>query len=195
MDLPMTICFEITQRDLLRSYRHIIGKSRTQKTVRLIGALIIAAMALQNAFRAISEHPERGLDYAVIYVILMFLLLYSFFRLVIWIVGELFYRRIASLSRNEEGVLGPHELIVTEDDVTERTPVSETRFIWKSVPKIEENADFIFLYQTSQYYHVIPKRIFNIEAESQEFLSLLRDLREIARQSPGGDTLKAAPQE
>ena len=178
MDLPQTITFENTKQDLLCGYRHVNSRSPVKKIMRAIMILFLAFLAIQSAPGALAEHSEAGIGFVVFNTVLTFLVLWGLITLLSWLLRELFFRRLVTNARHNDGVLGTHEMTIAEDHVIERTSVNETRFLWRSVPRVEGDKDYIFLYQTHQGAHVIPRRIFATQQEAQEFLELLRDLRE-----------------
>ena len=80
-------------------------------------------------------------------------------------------RRMYSEGSNK-GMLGEHELEITEDGIIERSPYNETRTAWGAVERIESTPDHTFIYAGSMMAHVIPHSRIN-EGDYKAFLAQL----------------------
>jgi hypothetical protein len=69
----------------------------------------------------------------------------------------------------EKGQLGKHKLSLSDDGLSESTVVGEQRTSWAGVDRVEENADYIFLYTTPSAAHIVPKRAFARADDAERF--------------------------
>jgi hypothetical protein len=99
-----------------------------------------------------------------------------------WFLERLVVRHaIRSLIRDERpgrGQLGRHRLVLGEDGVVESTAVNESRTAWSGVDRVEQSADYIFIYTSPAAAHVIPKRAFSDLQEADAFFRLARSRKE-----------------
>jgi hypothetical protein len=73
-----------------------------------------------------------------------------------------------STSQNA-GVLTEHRLTISEDGITEVTPVNRTEHSWAGVPLIERNSRYIYIYTQQYGAHVIPVNAFSSPQTATEF--------------------------
>jgi hypothetical protein len=71
-----------------------------------------------------------------------------------------------------KGALGNHIIGLDAEGVTEISDIGESRTAWSGIEKVEENEEYIFLYNASFQAHVIPKRAFLSKDEAREFFKL-----------------------
>jgi hypothetical protein len=99
-----------------------------------------------------------------------------------WFLERLVVRHaIRSLLRDERpgrGQLGRHRLVLGEDGLVESTAVNESRTAWSGVDRVEQSADYIFIYTSPAAAHVIPKRAFSDPQEADAFFRLARSRKE-----------------
>jgi hypothetical protein len=99
-----------------------------------------------------------------------------------WFLERLVVRHaIRSLIRDERpgrGQLGRHRMVLGEDGVIESTAVNESRTAWSGVDRVEQSADYIFIYTSPAAAHVIPKRAFSDLQEADAFFRLARSRKE-----------------
>ena len=77
------------------------------------------------------------------------------------------------LSGSTEGVLGNHELELNEQSLVERTSVNEMRHALSAIDKIEETAEYAFVFISAVQAHIIPKRRVAVD-QADQFVSVLR---------------------
>jgi hypothetical protein len=83
-------------------------------------------------------------------------------------------RRLLEEEKPGRGQLGKHRLALSEEGVVESTTVSESRTSWAGVDRVEQNADYIFIYTSPAAAHMIPKRAFRAPQEAEAFYQLAR---------------------
>ena len=82
-------------------------------------------------------------------------------------------RLIRQLLKDEKpgrGQVGRHKVVLSDAGVVESTDVSESRTSWAGVDRVEQNAEYIFIYTSPAAAHVIPKRAFSGHGGGGSFL-------------------------
>ncbi|HSE31888.1 MAG TPA: YcxB family protein [Pyrinomonadaceae bacterium] len=69
-----------------------------------------------------------------------------------------------------KSVLGEYTVIIESAGLTEKGSVSESKVAWSGVEKIENDNQYIYIFTSPLQAHVIPKRAFRNNEESQTFL-------------------------
>ena len=80
--------------------------------------------------------------------------------------------RLLDDEKPERGQLDRHRLALSEDGIVESTAVNEQRTSWAGVDRVEQNADFIFIYTSPAAAHTIPRRAFRDPQEAEAFYRL-----------------------
>jgi hypothetical protein len=86
-------------------------------------------------------------------------------------------RLILRLLKDEKpgrGQLGKHRLAMNEEGIVESTGVNQSRTSWIGVDRVEQNADYIFIYTSPHAAHMIPKRAFRDPQEAEAFYQFAR---------------------
>ena len=83
-------------------------------------------------------------------------------------------RQLLEEERPDRGQLGRHRLVLDEAGLSESTAVGASRTAWAGVDRVEQNAEYIFIYTTPHAAHVIPKRAFPDPQQAEEFYQLGR---------------------
>ena len=105
-------------------------------------------------------------------------LIFTILSLILWTIGcPLYYRwairrntsKAYSTTRSK-GVLGKHTLVIEPSGLQEKGSVSESKVAWSGVEKIEDDTQYIYIFTSPLQAHVIPKRAFRSDEESQAFL-------------------------
>ncbi len=84
-------------------------------------------------------------------------------------------RQVAELYREggEKGVLGMHELLVSDQWLTERTDYNEQRSSWESIGRIGSSDDRTFIYVSPLTAHVIPRE----RVQEGDYDAFVREVR------------------
>lgn len=56
-----------------------------------------------------------------------------------------------------KGIIGPHELEISDECLTERTAYNEQHSLWEGIERIEFSEGYAFIYTGPLMAHVIPK--------------------------------------
>jgi hypothetical protein len=78
-------------------------------------------------------------------------------------------RRMLQDEKPGRGQLGRHRVVLGEQGIVESTEVNESRTSWAGVDRVEQNADYIFIYTSPHAAHMIPKRAFKDLQETDTF--------------------------
>lgn len=180
------ITYELEKDDILAFQRYALKTSPTMKKTRRFFWLLMALLSLYFTLGS-----ESLLETAIRFV-MDFGVWMLIFLCTTWALNEYVFRRSVPSGENN-GVTGRHQLILTEDEVIERTSVNEGHHHWKGVHRIEEDARYIYLYVTLQNAHVVPKRAFMDAGQAQQFLQTAKALH--VRATQGGAVEPARPVE
>ena len=142
----------------------------------LLNRPLIAIFALVNAWLIGSsalELLEEGKNIA-------FVLIFSALQLGIWIaffvIGVAAVNALQLLVTKGKGILGEHELKISDQGLTERTEYNESLHKWSGVKGICETSKFylIRVNEAGGSLHVVPKKNRIIEGELESFMQELR---------------------
>jgi hypothetical protein len=177
--LSLHIEYEITPEDLYAfQWRGVFASPRGRRARRNVYLSWLLAVVL---FAIV---PAIGADGFVISRISFGFILVAtpFVFLLQWFLERLVVRHaIRSLIRDERpgrGQLGRHRVVLGEDGVIESTAVNESRTAWSGVDRVEQSADYIFIYTSPAAAHVIPKCAFSDLQEADAFFRLARSRKE-----------------
>lgn len=176
----MKITYEIKLADCLAFTDHFLKTSPfMRKTVRkgqmwwasgpLLGGLAIAI------FKSIP--PERTLILlsvlALVLSMPMFFLYPPYFK-------RCTRKHAKSLceGNSSQGVLGLHEIEITNECLIEKTQDSENKIQWKSLSRIESTSDYTFAYIGENTAHIIPKGNI-VDGDYTQFVSKLNETYEM----------------
>jgi YcxB-like protein len=160
----MEINYELEPRDIIAFQKHAYKTSATNRNIRwhmyiLFGA-IAAYFTLFDSF------------YSLITRLIWFLMSIGLYLLCFWFWNSVInaYAFKKSIPEGtDNGVLGHHKIVLSENGLLETTNVNETSHSWKGVDRIEQIRDYIFIFVTPQVAHVIPKRAFTDWQSAAQF--------------------------
>ena len=78
---------------------------------------------------------------------------------------------VSNLASKRRGILGEHELEITEQGLVERTDVNETLHKWVGFDKTVVGRRLMFICVTESMWHAVPKRCFQSPEELEQFRS------------------------
>jgi hypothetical protein len=76
---------------------------------------------------------------------------------------------------NNSALIGPHEIILDEHEIVNRTPGSEIKTRWESFVKLTETAEHMFLYTTNFSAIVIPKEKAVADTVKEQIFEFIRN--------------------
>lgn len=74
-----------------------------------------------------------------------------------------------------KGLLGKQELSLMDDGILVSNEYKESKTKWNSIDNILVTDDYILVYVSAISAHIIPTRIFNNQADMNQFISLLNE--------------------
>ena len=171
----MEIEYEITREDLLAfQWRAVFESPRGRRLRRLsyLGwALVVLLFLLVTAIGADGfTLSPLSLVFIAVPLLIVFLLQWILER---WVLRRVI-RHLLKDERPDRGQLGRHRMVLGEEGLSESTAVSESRTTWAGVDRVEQSADYIYLYVSPAAAHVIPKRAFRDSAEATAFYEFSR---------------------
>ena len=171
----MEVEYDITRDDLFAFQWRAAFKSPRARRIRrwsylvwLIAIIVFAVL------------PAIGADgFALSRVSFAFILVaFAIAALLQWLLEaplmRVAIRRMLRDEKPDRGQLGKHHLVLSEDGVAERTAVHESRTSWSGVDRVEQDADYIFIYTSPNGAHVVPRRAFADARQAEEFCEFAR---------------------
>ncbi|MEH7253690.1 YcxB family protein [Neobacillus niacini] len=87
---------------------------------------------------------------------------------ILWVVfyPKYFQNRIISQTKKmiregkNEGLLGEHTMLLTEEGIVDTNPTGETKVKWSGIIKMKEDQANLYLYNSSVSAYILPKREF-----------------------------------
>ena len=172
----MEINYELDARDLIAFQKHFYKTSPTNRNLRRYLYLFFVAFAAYfNLLEFRIPFAARLFWFAV--SLGVSLLVMAFWS---WVINAYAFKRTVP-TKPDNGVLGPHQLILSEKALTETTPVNETTHSWKGVDRIEQNEDYVYIFVTPQAAHIVPKRFFFDRPAAEHFYDTARRYKEGAQ--------------
>jgi YcxB-like protein len=172
-DLPVTLEYELTRDDLYAFQWRAAFQSPRGRRIRrwsYVGWLLAIVL-----FAIVPAIGPGGLDLSQVSFTFI-LIAFPIVALCQWFFETRLMRRLINRLLDEEkperGQLGGHRVTLTEDGILERTAVNEQRTSWAGVDRVEQNADYIFIYTSPAAAHMIPRRAFPNTREAEAFYQL-----------------------
>jgi hypothetical protein len=170
---PTKVEYDLTKEDYIAFNMHHIDHSPTIKRSLFIQRYIVALIFL--AFPFIYSRVSGA-------ALLLPLIVYG----VVFIIWILYYPRYFTASMKKrilkminEGsnasLFGPRSITLNESGVTETSENDESRSSWRSIEKIDETAEHIYIYISSINAYLVPVRAFEDRTKKEAFLERLKD--------------------
>jgi hypothetical protein len=171
----MEVEYQLTPDDLYAfQWRAAYLSPKSRRSRRL------SYLSLFLPLLVIAVLPMIGSGRSILAATLGLLLIVTVFP-IIAVAYALIYRRLMRRAvlaliaeeKAEKGRLGRHKIVLSDDGLIETTAVGESRTAWTGIDRIEQDADYIFIYTAPVQAHVIPKRAF-AGSKSDEFYEFAR---------------------
>ena len=179
MNPPISIKYDNTPKDFIKAHKTLLWKSWKKKRTWIYISVIYVLVSSLEFHDALNE--EKSFFVAFLAFVITFIFL-SLIAVIIVPLSVHLSLRSRVPKDDGTGVLGEHELEITEEFIIERTKVNESKFLWSAVPDLTQNNEYIFLYQTENNAHVIPKRCLKSPEQVRNIFDLLSQLKRKAQQ-------------
>lgn len=149
----MKIRYEVTMDDMLTFYRHYYANSEIVRRRSIVAAGIFSlGFLIPAATLDLGLDREAQLIWAVVSTTFCFIMFQSIHK-------RSWKRSVERLLREakKNGSLGPHELEILPDRLTDKTEAHETSHPWAEFDRIEESGEHLALYSTPLQVHIVPK--------------------------------------
>lgn len=150
----MILRYNVSIDDIVAFNAYHCDQSPTIRRQRFIVAGTIDLLViLPGIFYAKANNEPAILAFACLFAVI--------FTVLYW---ALFHRCLARTANrlisegSTQGIVGPHELEITNSDLIERTEVNESKHSWKGLHRIVDTSDYLFIYVTALMAHVVPKQ-------------------------------------
>lgn len=108
-----------------------------------------------------------------------------------WIMRQSVEKFVAQ-EKPGKGLLGTHTLTLDAAGVLEKTDVGESRTLWSGIDRVEDDADYAFIYTSAAAAHVVPLRAFASAGDARSFVEFARS-RSLTSQSQEVSTSESRP--
>ena len=165
----MRINYNLTEKDYLNfNLFHVENSKATRKvlnTQRFVSPIIFIAMAFVFS---------RVGNVSLLVTLITFSLISIF-----WIIfyPKYFYRHITRHTKKmlkegkNDGLFGEGYLILSDEGIVDSTSNGETKVEWAGINKIEEDADYFFIYSSSVAAYILPKRAVTSVEETRNYMT------------------------
>jgi hypothetical protein len=165
---PKTIRYSLTHKDLLAfNLRAVVRNRLIQATMILLAAYLVYTGLYVPVP---GDHPQPSTAVRITATITMVLaascvmaafLLSSVF-LMIW-------------TKRFKGVIGEHELTLTDAGMISKSAISEATRKWNALFRIVSTRNYLFMYVNETSALIVPKRYFASAAEAASFEQTIRE--------------------
>ncbi|WP_433751990.1 YcxB family protein [Paenibacillus amylolyticus] len=90
-------------------------------------------------------------------------------------------KKIKKLARESKGILGDHQLEISEQEIRWSNDMTSGVTQWKGLESFSETKQYFFIFINKASAHVIPKRSFETEAEAVRFAEQVRTYMKTAQ--------------
>ncbi|MFO1446306.1 YcxB family protein [Bacillus sp. Bva_UNVM-123] len=164
----MEIKYHLTEEDYINFNMFHIRNSKTAMrslTIqRFIGPIIFIISSY--VFSKIGDVPFLGLFITFLILSILWVIFYPkyFYSHIIRHV-----KKMIKEGKND-GLLGEHHMMMTEDGIVDSTTNGETKVNWSGIQQVKENEDYFYLYNSSVSAYILPKRELHNLDEINSFL-------------------------
>ena len=116
-----------------------------------------------------SEVQDRSVSYRIFYS-----LFYLIFVLGVGLVGTLAVSALNTLLGKGKGLVGEHQLVLTEEGLEESTAYNRSLHTWAGMRGIKESGGFYCLFVTENHAYLIPRKRPVLEGDLTTFIKEFR---------------------
>jgi hypothetical protein len=161
----MEIKIEITRKDFQKFNLYAAKKNKALKRFKLVPVIFLILIVLLLNIKEISN-----ITYMVIQIA---------FILFLYLAFVLLFKPITALitkytPAKDGGTLGEHKFRISDEGLWESTEYNESLTKWNGIKSIETTKKYIFVFIDTHMAHIIPKRYFKSEEDSENFIDTLR---------------------
>ena len=165
---PKTIRYSLTHKDVFAFNFRAMTRSRL---IQVILILLVIGIGYNGVFAPIpGNHPQPSVAVRIAATIIMELvalvfmaaLQSAFLFLLIW-------------TKRFKGLIGEHELTLTDAGMVSKSSNSETTRNWNSLFRIASTRNYLFMYVNETSAMIVPKRYFASAAEAASFEQIIRE--------------------
>jgi hypothetical protein len=153
--MKMEIEFEFEMNDWMEFNKDYLSNSKQYKSVKLIAQLILPVIFSAIIFLKDLSSVVGPTKLALLSLILLAWILY----IPRFLDKRVLYRTKKMLEDGDNsGILGRHQLIISDEGILHIEPESEHNIKWNGFKKIVETDEYYFLYNTAVSALIIPKK-------------------------------------
>lgn len=152
----MEVSYNLTEEDYIHfNMFHIKNSKSTIQTLK------IQRFSVPIIYIIISFVFSKILEIPFLYMLIPFLILS-----LIWVVfyekyfNKSIIRRLKKMMNEGEndGLIGEHHLVITEEGIVDTTSTGETRVNWSGIKYLKEDNEYFYIYNSSVSAYILPKR-------------------------------------
>jgi hypothetical protein len=156
----MKIRYDNTRWELIKGQWQMM---RFNRALRYFLAAL-GAFILYSSY-TYSEVQDKSVAFRVFYAVF-----YLFFALGLGLLGGLAVSALSILLGKGKGLVGEHQLALTEEGLEESTAFNRSLNTWSGIRCIKETGTFYFLFVTENNAHLVPKKKPLIEGDLATFI-------------------------
>lgn len=164
----MEINYRLTEEDyLIFNIFHIKNSKIAMRALNIQRFLTpIIFLILSYVFSKVGDTPFLVLFITFLIISILWVIFYP----------KYFFSRITRhakkmiLEGKNDGLLGEHHLIMTEDGISDSTANGETKVTWSGIKNFKEDKYNLYLYNSSISAYILPKRNLNNVEEIRNFI-------------------------
>ncbi|MED4401268.1 YcxB family protein [Metabacillus fastidiosus] len=164
----MEIKYHLTEEDYLHfNLFHIKNSKTTSRALSMQRFLTpIFFLILSYILSVFLDEPFLGLFIIFFILSILWIIFYPkyFYSLIIRQV-----KKMIKEGRND-GLLGDHHMIMTEEEIVDSTANSETKVTWSGIEMFKEDDDYFYLYNSSVSAYILPKRALKDVEEIKNYI-------------------------
>jgi hypothetical protein len=175
----MEIQYSLSIDDLIATSNYVFSHSPTTKKElkkqRITQGIVLGLITVMNIFIMIKRFslPIRLISSDLLLVLLLAFFAYLVYRY--FTIAQYMRKRMAKdiikrYSQGENGEIGDHKCIITDEKVIDITKIDESSSSWAGIEEVVTNDKFLFIIKRgSQSGWSIPKRAFKNDSEFTQF--------------------------
>ena len=160
--------YTLTRKDLFAFQFHALMRNRILQGMT-------AFFVLFFIYQGFNTPPPKGqpeLSLAVKTVIASLMGLFALLSMLVFMFVVLF---LMIRTSKFKGLLGEHELKLSDAGMATRSPQSEALRKWSGLLKVASTNKYLFLYVNETAGQIVPKRYFASPAQAQSFEQMIRE--------------------
>ena len=109
----------------------------------------------------------------ILYLVTQIVFILLVYFVLVLVSKQLRLRLIKKIPSEQGGILGKHTFRISDEGIWESTEHNNNLTKWSGILSVETTNKFIFIFVDTHMAHIIPKRYFNSEDDSNYFINFV----------------------